>query len=230
LPARVTGLTRTVRHATECEDTAHALLEWEGGAVGYFASATTEPETGRRLELVCDRAKVTVAGDVLHRLDIAPGLREHAATDPEPFGRPRLTERAPEVLASGATHAPVYADLVAAVREGRAPRCDGAGGRASLELANAISARAAGRRSSSPTRSPCRRGRAGPSSSPSTGRPTTRRWRSAGARSPEGRGAQGPGGLTDMARRGAVARRDVARPARAGRRSGRACGLRSALP
>lgn len=138
LPARVTGLTRTVRHATECEDTAHALLEWENGAVGYFASATTEPETGRRLELVCDRAKVTVAGDVLHRLDIAPGLREHAATDPEPFGRPRLTERAPEVLASGATHAPVYADLVAAVREGRAPRCDGASGRASLELANAI--------------------------------------------------------------------------------------------
>lgn len=138
LPARVTGLTRTVRHGIECEDTAHALLEWEGGAVGYFASATTEPETGRRLELVCDNAKVTVAGDSLHRTDIAPGLREHALSDPEPFGRPRFATREPEVLASGATHAPVYADLVAAIRQGGAPRCDGASGRMSLELANAI--------------------------------------------------------------------------------------------
>lgn len=138
LPARVTGLTRTTRHAIECEDTAHALLEWEDGAVGYFASCTTEPETGRRVELVCDRAKVTVSGDRLQRTDFEPGLREHALTDPEPFGRPRLVERPPETLAAGATHAAVYRDLVAAVREGRPPRCDGASGRMSLELANAI--------------------------------------------------------------------------------------------
>src|SRR5690606_23219108 len=138
LPARVVGLTRTARHAIECEDTALALLEWESGAVGYFASTTTEPETGRRLELVCDRAKVVVNGDSLRRTDVEPGLREHALTDPEPFGRPRLVERPPETLAAGASHAAVYRDLVAAVREGRPPRCDGASGRMSLELANAI--------------------------------------------------------------------------------------------
>lgn len=28
LPSKVVGVTRTARHATECEDTAHALLEW----------------------------------------------------------------------------------------------------------------------------------------------------------------------------------------------------------
>src|SRR5690606_34981788 len=116
LPARVVGLTRTARHAIECEDTALALLEWESGAVGYFASTTTEPETGRRLELVCDRAKVVVNGDSLRRTDVEPGLREHALTDPEPFGRPRLVERPPETLAAGASHAAVYRDLVAAVR------------------------------------------------------------------------------------------------------------------
>ena len=137
-PSRVTGLTRTVRHGTECEDTAHALLEWEGGAVGYFASTTTEPETGRRLELVADRAKVVVEGGTLRRTDIRPGLREHALTDPQPFGRPQFTEREPETLAAGATHAPVYKDLVEAIRSGQPPRCDGAGGRQSLELANAI--------------------------------------------------------------------------------------------
>lgn len=137
-PIRVTGLTRTVRHGTQCEDTAHALLEWEGGAVGYFASTTIEPETGRRLELVADRAKVVVEGGTLRRTDIEPGLREHALNDPQPFGRPRMAEREPETLAASATHAPVYQDLVAAIRSGKAPRCDGLDGRASLELANAI--------------------------------------------------------------------------------------------
>lgn len=137
-PSRVTGLTRTVRHGTECEDTAHALLEWAGGAVGYFASTTTEPETGRRLELVADRAKVVVEGNILRRTDIDPGLRDHALSDPQPFGMPRITERAPEELTAGATHAPVYQDLIAAVKTGAPPRCRGEDGRASLELANAI--------------------------------------------------------------------------------------------
>lgn len=138
LPWRVTGISRTNRHATEAEDTVHALLEWEDGCIGYFTSSTTEPETGRRLELVCDKAKVVAQGNSLERTDYEPGLNEHAALDPEPFGRPKLVVRPPEELSSSATHLPVYADLAAAIRERRAPRCDGEEGRASLELANAI--------------------------------------------------------------------------------------------
>lgn len=138
LPWRVTGLSRTLRHSTEAEDTVHALLEWEDGCIGYFTSSTTEPETGRRLELVCDHGKVIAEGNRLERTDYEPGLSEHAANDPEPFGRPHLSARPPEELSSSATHLPVYADLAAAIREHRAPRCDGKQGRASLELANAI--------------------------------------------------------------------------------------------
>ena len=137
-PARVTGLTRTLRHGTECEDTAHALLEWDGGTVGYFGSSTTEPETGRRVEIVGDLGLVRVDGDTVLRTDVTPGLREHAVTDPAPFGQPRLEPREPLTLTASSSHAPVYADLVAAIRENRPPRCDGPGGRASLELANAI--------------------------------------------------------------------------------------------
>jgi len=137
-PASVTGITRTAHHAIECEDTALALLEWESGAVGTFATSTTEPETGRRLELVTDRARILVEGTRLRRTDIRPGLSEHAATDPEPFGRPELTDRPEETLEAGASHALVYTDLVDAIRHGRPPRCDGAQGRMSLELANAI--------------------------------------------------------------------------------------------
>lgn len=138
LPQRVTGVSRTQRHAIETEDTVHALLEWDDGCIGYFTSSTTEPETGRRLELVCDRAKVIADGNVLRRTDYQPSLSEHAATDPEPFGSPTLQARPSEELSSAATHLPVYRDLIAAIFEQRAPRCDGVQGRASLELANAI--------------------------------------------------------------------------------------------
>jgi UDP-N-acetyl-2-amino-2-deoxyglucuronate dehydrogenase len=138
LPLRVTGITRTARHAIECEDTALALLEWESGAIGTFTTSTTEPETGRRLELVTDRARIVVEGNRLRRTDFRPGLAEHAVTDPEPFGRPALTDGDEETLDPGASHAPVYADLVDAVRYGRPPRCHGEQGRMSLELANAI--------------------------------------------------------------------------------------------
>ena len=138
LPRRVTGISRTLRHNIEVEDTVHAILEWEDGCIGYFTSSTTEPETGRRIELVCDRAKVVADGNHLQRTDYQPGLREHAASDPEPFGKPQLSVGASEELSSYASHLPVYADLVAAITEGRAPRCDGEQGRASLELANAI--------------------------------------------------------------------------------------------
>ena len=138
LPARVSGLTRTLRHGTECEDTAHALLEWDGGAVGYFGSSTTEPETGRRVEIVGDLGQVRVDGDTVWRTDYTPGLREHAASDPAPFGQPRFEQREPLSLTASASHAPVYADLVAAIKDRRSPRCDGRGGRESLELANAI--------------------------------------------------------------------------------------------
>jgi len=138
LPAHVIGLARSTRHATECEDSAFALLEWESGTIGYFGSSTTEPQTGRRVELVCDRAKVVVEGEVLRRWDYTPGLREHAAVDADPFGSPVVLAREPERLAAGASHADVYADLLAAVTEGRPVRCGGLQAREALEVANAI--------------------------------------------------------------------------------------------
>ena len=138
LPSRVHGLTRTARHTTACEDTAHALLEWPGGAIGHFASSTSEPETGRRLEIVGDLSKVLVEGDLLRRWDYSPGLKEHISSSPEPFGRVAVSERPPERLSPGATHKQVYADLVEALDQGRPPRCGPEQGRQSLELANAI--------------------------------------------------------------------------------------------
>lgn len=138
LPKRVVGLTRTAHHAIECEDAAHALLEWSSGAIGYFASSTFEPETGRRLEIMCDRAKVLVEGDQLRRWDYSASLSEHMTQCAEPFGSVIVSERPPEFLAASATHAAVYADLVTALAEGRAPRCSAEQGAMTLELANGI--------------------------------------------------------------------------------------------
>lgn len=75
---------------------------------------------------------------MLRRWDFSSGLREQMALSPEPFGNLRVTERPPERLAPSATHAAVYADLVAALDEGRPPRCGADEARRTLELANAI--------------------------------------------------------------------------------------------
>lgn len=138
MPSRVWGVTGTLHHATECEDTAHALLGYDGGATGYVASNTIEAGATRRLELVGDRARLLLEDDRLMLSEFDPPLSEHRARDPDPFGAPALRSHPPERLAVSGTHAAVYRDLVAAIREDRPCRVDGREGRMSLELANAI--------------------------------------------------------------------------------------------
>ena len=137
-PRRVIGVTRTLRHDIECEDTAHALLEFDGGAPGYVTVSTTEPGSGRRLEIVGERGRLDIDGDRLTLTRFEPSLDRHVPDCPGPFEGPGLVREPTETLDASGRHHDVYRDLVRAVREGRPPLVDGAEGSMSLELANAI--------------------------------------------------------------------------------------------
>jgi UDP-N-acetyl-2-amino-2-deoxyglucuronate dehydrogenase len=66
-----------------------------------------------------------------------PSSREYMLNSTEMFSNPETTTETLD-YGAGLGHQAVYRDLVAAIREGRAPRADGRESRMSLELANAI--------------------------------------------------------------------------------------------
>jgi UDP-N-acetyl-2-amino-2-deoxyglucuronate dehydrogenase len=139
MPARVWGWTRTLGHTIECEDTAHALLQYPGGVPGYMHVNTVEAGLLPRLQIVGDRAALELAGEDLRLLHFAPSLGEYRRTSPEFFGSPGVEVEVVAVPAGdGGAHLAVHRDLQAAIAEGRRPRCDGREALMSLELANAI--------------------------------------------------------------------------------------------
>lgn len=137
-PTRVWGVTRTLRHAIETEDTAHAMLEFAGGAPGYLFVTTAEAGA-QRLEIVGDRASLSLSEGRLVVTRFQPPQLTFLRESPESFAAPSssVEDLRPEPEGAGG-HLAVYRDLVAALSEGRPPRCDGAAARDSLELANAL--------------------------------------------------------------------------------------------
>jgi len=125
---RVIGLTATLTHDIESEDLALALLECHGGAFGSISATITHPSNlPVRLELHGEKGGVVTIGNRL-RYWMVKQDREEArqAQNPEDFpfeyGGP----------------ANIVEDMIAVVREGTTPACDGQEGRKSLELALAV--------------------------------------------------------------------------------------------
>lgn len=69
VPRVVSGLTKTLTHDIEVEDTAAALLEFENGAIGVVEAATSAyPGFDRRLEIVGDRGHVILQENTIQQL------------------------------------------------------------------------------------------------------------------------------------------------------------------
>ncbi len=137
-PTRVWGVTRTLQHAIETEDTAHAMLEFAGGAPGYFFVTTAEAGA-QFLEIVGDRASLRLSEGSLVITRFDPPQRTFMRESPKSFAAPPSSVEELRPAPDGPVgHHAVYSDLLAALATGRPPRCDGASARDSLELANAI--------------------------------------------------------------------------------------------
>ncbi len=136
-PSRAMGWARTRVLPIEAEDTVEAMLEWESGAVGSVHVSSAESDPPSRIELIGSQGALRLTPGALevtrHPEDFRDFARaEGGAFDPYPLGDPVVE------TGGGGTHAQIYADLVAAIASGRAPRASAADALPALELTTAI--------------------------------------------------------------------------------------------
>jgi UDP-N-acetyl-2-amino-2-deoxyglucuronate dehydrogenase len=134
---RVQGRTATLLHKIEAEDTASAILDFASGAMGTLQATTAAyPGYPRRVEISGTEGTVILEHDRI----VAADLKRAAGASAS------LIESGDDKNQSGSSatvddfrgHQAVLEDFLAAIREKRAPVCDGAEGRRSVALVEAI--------------------------------------------------------------------------------------------
>jgi predicted dehydrogenase len=139
-PTRVVAWNRTLFHQIETEDTSLAMFEWPNGALGSLLVSTAQAGEAERLEIAGTRGVLQLARGGLQFWQAESDLRDFLAHSPEPFGKPALRPVPVEIeqLAGSGEHRAIYANFVDAIERGTPLVADGAQGRLSLELANAL--------------------------------------------------------------------------------------------
>jgi predicted dehydrogenase len=132
---RLFGRTAARLHDIEVEDTSVAVLEFASGALGTLEAATSAyPGYARRIELTGSEGTAILEGDRLVALDLRDGS---GAAEIDTTG-PRTESATSAVVSDAAPHRVVFEDFIHAMTTGGKPSCDGAEGRRSLELVEAI--------------------------------------------------------------------------------------------
>ena len=113
----VTGVTRTLVHNIEAEDTTVATLEFENGAIGTLRSTTAiNPGYPRRLTLYLTKGTVAIEDDQIVTWDVPDVERPEAVKS----DTDRKAHRDPMAFSID-YHLAETADLLAALDEGREP-------------------------------------------------------------------------------------------------------------
>lgn len=125
----------TQLHAIESEDTAMALLQFAGGAMGVFHTTTAAyPGYPRRVEISGSEGTVVLEHDRIVGVDLrnvpAEGTKS-AERDENPSG-------SSAVVSDFRGHQAVIEDFLFAIEKNTKPACDGREGRRSLALVEAI--------------------------------------------------------------------------------------------
>ncbi|MGB7281650.1 MAG: Gfo/Idh/MocA family oxidoreductase [Candidatus Acidiferrum sp.] len=139
---RVQARTATLLHKIEAEDTAVATLEFGSGALGIFHATTAAyPGYPRRVEISGTEGTVILEHDRV----IAANLRntsgsaiEAAIAKLDESGKDENQSASSAAVTDFRGHQAVLEDFLSAIRQGRTPTCDGAEGRRSIALVEAI--------------------------------------------------------------------------------------------
>ena len=140
--SRVQAHKATLMHAIEAEDTAMALLEFANGMMGVFHATTAAyPGYPRRLEITGTKGTVMLDHDRILSVDLGKL--------PEKWNLNAAADNNQSASSAAVTdfrgHQAVIEDFVEAIKQNRAPICDGKEGRRSLALVEAIYRGAEGR-------------------------------------------------------------------------------------
>jgi predicted dehydrogenase len=151
-PSRVVAWNRTMFHHIETEDTSLAMLEWStdgaaasdstakraAGALGTLLVSTAQVGESERLEIAGTRGVLQVTRGGLRLFEADTDLRTFLAENPAPFAKPELVPQDVPLESGSGDHAAIYANFLDAITNGAPLVADGAQGRMSLELANAL--------------------------------------------------------------------------------------------
>jgi UDP-N-acetyl-2-amino-2-deoxyglucuronate dehydrogenase len=132
---RVQARTATVWHSIESEDTAMAILEFAGGALGTLQATTAAfPGYPRRVEITGSQGTVILEHDRI----VAADLRVR----PADFGSEAPVDTNPSASSAAVTdvrgHQAILEDFLRAIELDGTPLCDGLQGRKSVALIEAI--------------------------------------------------------------------------------------------
>jgi UDP-N-acetyl-2-amino-2-deoxyglucuronate dehydrogenase len=136
--ARVHTRAATLLHDIEVEDTVVSTLEFANGALGSFeASTAVFPGYARRVEITGSGGTVIIEHDQISAVDLVPGAIGVASV---PVATPSASafNAASPLVADAVPHQRVVEDFVRAVRTNGRPICDGAEGRRSMAVIDAM--------------------------------------------------------------------------------------------
>ena len=132
---RVQARTATQLHKIEAEDTAVAILEFAGGALGIFHATTAAyPGYPRRVEISGSEGTVILEHDRI----IAADLRNIPAATTESAALDENQSASSAVVSDFRGHQAVLENFLQAIQQNRAPASDGLEGRRSVALIEAI--------------------------------------------------------------------------------------------
>ena len=131
---RVQSRTSTALHAIEAEDTAIAVLEFAGGALGVIQATTAAyPGYPRRVEITGTKGTVILEQDRILAADLRHPQSASRATalDENPSASSPL-------VSDVRGHQALFEDFLQAIERNTTPVCDGREGRRSIALVEAI--------------------------------------------------------------------------------------------
>jgi UDP-N-acetyl-2-amino-2-deoxyglucuronate dehydrogenase len=132
---RVFAKSATALHKIEVEDTIVATLEFANGAIGTLEAATSAyPGFPRRIAISGSEGSAVVEHNRIASLKIRDWAAE---TDREEVQRDPGGASS-HLVADVSGHRAIIEDFIQAIETGAAPRCDGAEGRRSVEVVEAI--------------------------------------------------------------------------------------------
>ncbi len=138
MPSSVTAQTRTRIHSIETEDTAVALLDFDGGAMGVIEAGTScYPGSQMRIELTGEKGTAVLANDALVDWRFADPLPDDAEVLAGPTASRNSGASDPKAIGSDG-HRQLVADLVNAIRTNTEPLVPASQARNAVALIEAI--------------------------------------------------------------------------------------------